>query len=545
MAKKIVKSDVLCIGGGPAGLMAAIRARELGASVVVADKSNTLYSGSGSGGNDHYSCYIPEYHGKDPKPILQEWLHAPAAAARPEFAETWLEKSFEIVKLWDSWGIPMKWQGKWEFAGHAFPGRPRIALKYSGGNQKPVLTEQALKRGAQILNRVTVFELLGNNKTVTGALGYDAWNNQLIEFQSKSVCLGTGGVARLYPSTTPGWLFNLPFSPTLTGDGRAMMYRLGGSLFELEFTGQWAGPKYFARAGKATWIGVLRKPNGQPVGPFITKPNKETGDITSDAYTTVFDDYMKSGEGPVYMDCAGASDEDIEYMIHWLIHEGNKGVVDHLSEEGIDPRKKQIEFRTYEIGVKGGIWFNPKSETTIRGLYAAGDEYFGGMANATIWGWVAGENAAKYAKTVDFTSNQQSKEKVITKAKEIDSITTRTDGATWQEANIALQQLMWEYCGLIRSDTLLSQGLLNLSRLKQKALNSLQARNGHEVGRCFEVLDLMDVGEAVMLCARERKETRGKHNRTDYPFTNPLLDKHLFIKKIGDKPVFDWKEKNG
>lgn len=523
--------------------MAAIRARELGASVVVADKSNTMYSGSGSGGNDHFACYIPDVHGNNAKPILHEWLHMGAGAYRPDFGQAWLEHSFEMVKLWDSWGIPMKYQGKWEFAGHAYPGRPKISLKYSGGNQKPVLTEQALKRGVTILNRITVFELLKENGRICGALGYDTWGNKVVEIQAKAVFLGTGGCARLYPSTTPGWIFNIPFSPTLTGDGRAMGLRAGAQLFDLEFTGQWAGPKYFARAGKATWIGVLRRPNGTPIGPFITKPNKEYGDITSDIYTTVFDDYMKSGNGPVYMDCSGASDEDIEYMMYWLKNEGNTGLVSALAEEGIDPRKHAIEFRTYEIGLKGGLRFNAKGETTLKGLYAAGDEYYGAMAPAVIFGWIAGENAAKYAKTIDSITPKKAMSTAMEKSVMAAGFLSRTGGATWEEANIALQQIMWEYCGLIRSETLLNQGLLNMNRLRQKSFSSLMARTGHEVGRCFEVQNLIDVGESVMLCALERRETRGKHHRADYPFTNPLLEKKLLIRRINEKSVFEWSEK--
>ena len=115
LPREVVKADILCIGGGPAGLMAAIRASELGASVVVADKSNTLHSGSGSAGNDHFECYIPEFHGPDMKPILDERLSHPLPGKGVEFAQPLLEKSFDIVKLWDSWGIPMKYKGKWEF----------------------------------------------------------------------------------------------------------------------------------------------------------------------------------------------------------------------------------------------------------------------------------------------------------------------------------------------------------------------------------------------------------------------------------------------
>jgi succinate dehydrogenase/fumarate reductase flavoprotein subunit len=165
------------------------------------------------------------------------------------------------------------------------------------------------------------------------------------------------------------------------------------------------------------------------------------------------------------------------------------------------------------------------------------------MDNAAIWGWVAGEQAAKDAKGEDLGDLSKVRGQIDEKVAMLDAILCREDGPTWKEANIALQQIMFEYAGLVRSETVLEQGLRNLRRLKEKVHKTLIARNGHELGRCLEVLNLVDVGETVMLAAKERKETRGKHNRVDYPFTNPLLDKHLVIKKEDDKPVLQWRER--
>ena len=67
-----IVADVLCIGGGIAGLMAAIRAADLGATVVVVEKGNTLSSGAGGLGNDHFVCYIPEVHGPDIMAVIDE-----------------------------------------------------------------------------------------------------------------------------------------------------------------------------------------------------------------------------------------------------------------------------------------------------------------------------------------------------------------------------------------------------------------------------------------------------------------------------------------
>ena len=79
MKEEILEADVLCVGGGIAGLMAAIRAGELGAKVIVAEKANSLRSGAAGMGNDHFQCYIPEVHGTDVKTIVTVFIFAETA----------------------------------------------------------------------------------------------------------------------------------------------------------------------------------------------------------------------------------------------------------------------------------------------------------------------------------------------------------------------------------------------------------------------------------------------------------------------------------
>lgn len=542
MKEEVVETDVLCVGGGPAGLMAAIRASELGAKVIVADKANPLRSGSAATGNDHFRCYIPEVHGPDIKAFIEELLRSPVGGMRHiDFLHTWMEKSFDIVKLWEGWGIPMKYQGKYEFAGHGLPGRPLTMLKYSGQEQKPILTREAEKRGAHIMSRVMVFDLLRDDGVI-GAIGIDTREDKVVEFHAKSVVLGTGLCTRLYPSPTPGWMFNIAYSPSNTGDGRAMAYRIGAELANAELTMRWAGPRYFARCGKATWVGVLRDPQGKPVGPFVTKPDRRYGDAAADVWTTLFEDHAKSGKGPVYMDCRGISDEDFEYMMHWMKHEGNVALTNYLNEEGIDVRENPVEFMTYEMLLRGGVYYNEKCETSVNGLYAAGDEFFGGISCAATFGWIAGENAAKYSKEANPPNMAKVKEKTAERKILFDGIRGREVGASWQEVNVALQQIMYDYAGSIRSETLLRAGLSHLQRLKEKTYATVIAKNQHELAHSLEVLNLIELGELVFITASERKETRGLHVRTDYPFTNPLLDKLLIVKKVDEKPVSEWRE---
>ncbi|MBW1913160.1 MAG: FAD-binding protein [Deltaproteobacteria bacterium] len=537
--KDPIETDVLIAGGGIAGLMAAISAADQGASVVIAEKANTRRSGSGATGNDHFCCYIPEVHGDDIEPILWEDLHS-------------LHGDFQDVSLADSWGISMKPKGKWDFSGHAFPGRPRIFLKYAGHNQKEVLTREAKKRGVRIENHLPLVDVITKDGEIIGAVGISTKDDNpvLKIFRTKCVLLSTGSATRLYPSTTPGWMFNIAFCPSDTGSGRAMAYRAGAKLVNMEIPNRHAGPKYLARCGKATWIGVYRDPHGKPVGPFVTKPTKELGDITADVWNTVFTDKHRSGEGPVYIDCTTIDQEDLDYMMWGLEEEGNTGMLNYMAEEGIDVRKHRIEFRQYEPFLIGsrGIEIDINGETNVKGLYAAGDEvgnFRADISGAAIWGWIAGKSAADRAKAVTGFQDADGSNLVEDRSRFYSEIIARESGPTWKEANLALQQIMNDYAGVdVRSETLLNAGLKYLRDLKEKAVNSMTADNSHTLMRCLEALDLMQCGEVIFLTALERKETRGMHKRSDFPFTNPLLqDKFLTIKKTDGQVHMEWREK--
>lgn len=548
MKEEVIQADVLCIGGGIAGLMAAIRASELGARVIVAEKANTLRSGAGGMGNDHFQCYIPEYHGPEIESLVNEVRSGVAGNKPAGMVRAWLEKSFDIVRMWDSWGIPMKYDGKWHFAGQTFPGKTFTFLKYSGQQQKPILTREARKRGVEIINRVMVFDLLRDESGVTGAVGADTREDKLIIFQTPTVILGTGKCVRLYPSPTPGWMFNRSFSPATTGDGRSMALRAGAELVNADLLQRWAGPKYFARCGKGSWVGVVRDPRDEPVGPFVGAPDKAYGDPMANAYTSVFEDYCKSGKGPVYMDCRGISGGDLEYMTYFLKHEGNQALLTNMREENIDFQRNAIEFMTYELSTRGGISSNEKGETSVKGLYAAGDECSGvapGVSGAAVFGWIAGDNAARYSREVkDSGPDSPGLRGIIDEKKALASrLRSRESGIAWQEANAAVEQIMNDYAGLVRSGPVLVAGLTYLERVKKKAGESMMARNPHELVHCLEVLNLLDMGATIFTAALERKETRGNFVRADYPFTNPTLaNKTIVSTKKGDGITAEWRQ---
>ncbi len=549
----IVKCDFLIVGGGIAGMQAAITASSLGMDVVVAEKADTRRSGSGATGNDHFICYIPEYHGDDFEEILREVSETLVGPWQDKnLLSLMLRRSQEVIELWESYGINMRPTGEWNFEGHSMPGRRRYHLKYDGHDQKPLLTKQALKNGCHILNKTTVNELLTNETgRVVGAIGVNIADEkpELIVFQAKAVLVCTGHSVRIYPGMNPAYPFNACNCPADTGSGIAMGFRAGARLVNLDIPYVHSGPSMFQRCGKATWIGVLTDYYGKPVGPFVTKPTRELGDVTADIWQTVFREKMQDGTGPVFMNCSETSQEDMEHMFKSFVSEGDTSLIDYMEQYHIDLRKHMVEFNTYEYNYTArGLDIGIDGMTTVSGLFAAGNitgNVRGDISSAAVFGHVDAESACEYIKTVE-EYDISNHPKIAETLEMYSAIMERETGAHWKEANSTMQQIMNKYVGTeVRSETLLKSGIKYIGDLKRYANEQLRAENSHELMRCLEVLDMLDVAEASAISAEGRKETRGKcHNRVDYTYTNPLLNnKFQTIEKTRDGLKLAYREK--
>ena len=550
----IVKTDFLIAGGGISGLQAAYTAAQKGIKVVVAEKADTRRSGCGANGNDHFACYIPECHGDDFELVVRQMNQTIDGGPwqDPTMLRLWLSRTYEVVQLWESLGINMRPTGKWNFEGHSMPGNQKYHLKFDGHNQKPALTAAAKKNGAVIMNKTLLTDVLVNSEgRVIGAIGVDISEDEpeMVIFQAKAVLIAAGSATRLYPGITPAYMFNDSGCPANTGDGHAMAYRAGARLANLEMAGGHAGPRYFARGGKGTWIGLTSDINGQCITPYQDKPSRENGDIASDIWPGSYRDRMQAGTGPTYMNCTQTSDADLDYMLHdGFVSEGIDSITDNLEQNNIDLRKSMIEFGSYNIGLSTqGIDIDVHAMSSVPGLYAAGNvvgNVKGNLAGAAVMGMVAAESAAEYVKTV--ADEDVSDHPLIRERQELYSaIMDRNEGAYWKEAASTLQNIMNDYCGLnIRSEAMLTAGLTYLRQLKKSAYDQLYAENSHEFMRVLEVLDLMDVGEPMFLMALNRKETRPPHKRADYTYTNMLLnDKFQTIEKHGDQVTLDFRKK--
>ncbi len=531
--------DVLVDGGGTAGLMAAIDACGSGADVIVVEKANTLRSGATATGNDHFQCYVPEVHGTE-EDWLKLFMHDRPGGQNMDhdIIPLFMREGFPIVQRWNEWGINMKPHGYWEMQGHNMPGVLGTHLKYAGRDQKIVLTRQAQKAGARILNRCPMTEIITDEDgAVCGAVCVDL-NTEDVAIQvirCKSLILAAAGVGkRLRGSDRSGWMFNLANPASMTGDAIAAAYRAGaeicgGSLRSIKEPPSIAASRFMSRGGKNTWVGIHTDIYGGPVSDKFTKPDWHYGPC--DRYLDPdFDNHYAEGK-PIFMNTTGCTDEDIDYMVESLINEGQGAVLDHLKEEGFDFKRHMIEWCDGISGAAspGGIYaLNNKFETTIPGVYVASGTANGmpALSGAAVQGSLCGRNAAEYAK--DKELKEAEKSDVVQKCAEhytrILSNPVDDSSPTWYEANVAIQQIMLAYCGTgVVSEELYEVGLSHLERLGKK-FEQLQAGSAHEFMRCLEVESLAECAKLGMLECRSRRETRGSTLYANYPDKDPSWD---------------------
>jgi succinate dehydrogenase/fumarate reductase flavoprotein subunit len=548
-----VETDVLVIGGGVAGCMAAIRASERGVKVTIAEKSNTMRSGQTASGIDHTGAYIPSIHGKmglTVEDLVEDHVQGIAKGfARREILHFALRESYNRVLDLERYGIKIRYEdselpGKFRlvFQFHSVPS----AFNYDGRPLKRKLTEEAKRRGVNIINRVMMTNLLSTDGEISGAVGVGTRDSKIYLFKAKGVVLCSGGkTARLSRELT-GVDFNLHLPPTLAGDGKAMALHAGLEIMNMEFLG----------AGR---LGVINcdisgGPPRNTWQPATSVVNHKGDTIVPRTYFYKWDDLKKGSHidaaesrrkwlaelseihgsmpsgrtwketGPFFLDCSGGNEREIE-QIEWSLSNEGKGYqfLRHLKDERVDLKTHKIE-----IGLGGremgntccaGLFVDSNFETEIKGLFAAGDEIGGvpflASTGALTTGWQSGDMAAQRAKKqgVFLPVDMRAPEALRGLCADV---LTSAEGCHWKEVEHSLQYIMDTYCGDFRTAPMLKRGIERLMETKNAPL---KADDAHDLARCLEVRSLLDNAEMVLRASLAREESRGFpfFRRFDFP----------------------------
>lgn len=549
-----VETDVLVIGGGLGGCMAAIKASEYGVNVTIVDKANTSHSGSGGSGIDHIWGYCPPVHEKMGWTIddmLKDHMAAYGLVDRDLFylvAGTMYDRVLDLEKF----GLNFRYEdskipGKFRLV-HQFHSVP-TSWNFDGREIKKRLTEETIRRGVKIINRVMATDLLSTDGQISGLLAVDTRTGDIYFFKAKAVVLSTGRSNRLGRHET-GIDFEWRAPPHLSGDGKAMALNAGLELINMEFLTpppirvrnyhQTGGPS----GGTSTWqpASDVINSSGKVVyhrsyfydwGKYFREKidaaesrRKWLAEMTlhRPRYMTK-EEYIKIG--PLYGGCsANANDYEIEY-IRWS--NSNEGkcyrFTYHLDQEmNFNWSKDRIEVaptnRELSSSCGNGVVVDKNLETKLQGLFAVGDEVGGlpwsAAPGAVAMGWYAGDMAAKHAqKQTSFSP--MSGEKLESLKESCSYILQSKEGFYWKEVELAVQNILDLNCADVRTEAMLKRGI---DLLQEMRAAPIRAENAHELMRSLEVKSIIDNCEMIMRVSLERKESRRlpvQFQRADFP----------------------------
>jgi len=549
-----VETDVLIIGGGLAGCLAAIKAKEQGGRVTVAEKTNTRRSGCAGTGIDHLWAYVPPIHEKmgwSIEDMIEDYIQGQAHGwIKKDLITLAARESFNRVLDLEKFGVKIRYEDS------ELPGKVRLVrqfhsvmstINFDGRPLKTKLTDEAKRRGVNIINRVMVTDLVSKDGHIAGAVGISTRKDEIYFFKAKSIVLSVGRTNRL-PRNVTSTDFNLRYPPSLTGDGRAMALREGLTLINMEFfpgTFFNVGPIQlsFGAPRSSCWpAGSLSTLKGETMVPktYFTDWSKYLGEGAKKVnpaerrrkWLKGIEEWPgvkalhEQGKGPFFLDLTHGTEEEIRYA-EWSMSNEGKGwqFLNTLREDGLDLRKDKVEFypnnRELANVASAGIWVNKDLETGIIGLFCAGDEIggfpWGSGTAATTTGWYAGDMAAKYAKKQN-AFLPSGDEKVESLKESCTHLRESRKGLHWKEVEQAMQDIMEFYCGEKRTGQGLRWGIQRLTDIRRSVL--MKAENPHELMRCMEVKSLIENALMVMRSSLEREESRPipfEFHRIDFP----------------------------
>lgn len=596
--------DVLVLGAGMAGCFAAIAAARRGQKVVVVEKGATVRSGAAGTGFDHWesACTNPSSR-VTAKEIAEAYVDEQDHLSNGIAHYICCEEGWDRLVDLEEMGCKIR-DTEDEFKGadfrddetkllFAYDYYSRFTLRVWGKGFKPALLKEMKKLGVTIYDHTEATALLtteeGGKKRGVGAIGMDTHTGKIRIFHSKATILTMSRPARL-------WLFNadLPglceFRPfNSIGSGHSMGWRAGMEFTMMEksvraeFSAAGSSfPPYSAGNNHNTWYACTMVDSRGVEIPYldrdgnVLKTVKERyfpvkgqkfflkgGVIDEPKYeyrgpeTMPFDELMKRGyKLPFYADMSRMPEMERKAM--WGLMIGNEGktaipVYDYYNKRGFDPSKKAMQvygtgwtsasFSADErqlFGAPGGIMHDWDLKTNIDGIYAGGDQLFGsdcaGQASAT--GYYAGRKASAYADTVAL--EPYDRKQVDEEIERLYAPMYVEEGYSWKELNWAIAKCMKNYCGAIKNEALLVQGLDLLNKYRTEVVPNLSCHNTHELVRTHEVLDILNVAEMILEACRMRKSSSKTlcFERSDYPEVDPPEDHHFItIRQENGKAV--------
>ncbi|MEV0382065.1 fumarate reductase/succinate dehydrogenase flavoprotein subunit [Nonomuraea sp. NPDC050643] len=533
-----LECDVLVVGGGTAGTMAAITAAERGARVLLLEKAHVRHSGALAMGMDGVNnAVIP---GKaTPEDYVAEITRANDGIVNQKTIYQTATRGYDMVRRLERYGVKFEKDEHGEYAVRRVHRSGSYVLPMPEGKDVKkvlyrVLRQRHIREKVRIENRVMPVRVLTSQGRAAGVAGFDTRSGRFVTVSAGAVILATGACGRLgLPAS--GYLYGTYENPTNAGDGYAMAYHAGAELSGIE----------------CFQINPLIKDYNGPACAYVANPfggyqvnNQGERFVDSDYWSgqmmSEVSAEIASARGPIYLKLSHLPDETVT-AIENILHSTERPTRGTFhSGRGHDYRTHDVEMHISEIGLCGGhsasgVWVDENGATTVPGLYAAGDlacvphNY---MIGAFVFGDLAGSHAAAHHQAGAPLPDDQ-----IAAAHDLAYRPLRhPDGPPQQQVEYKLRRFVNDYVAPPKTGAKLEIALESFERMRDE-IAAMGATTPHELMRCAEVDFIRDCAEMAARSSLARTESRWGlyHERADLPRRDDgewLF--HLNLRKRGD-----------
>jgi succinate dehydrogenase/fumarate reductase flavoprotein subunit len=547
VADEVVTTDFLIVGGGLGGCMAAIVAREKGnIDVAIMEKQAIKTSGEVIG-LDHYPIMHPVISGFE-EGQLEMFRGQYAGLSDIKLMKVFARNSVKPVAVLDGIGVKLREDdGTLKMISHrrqegdALWSKPAETdeppkgdlILYRGADLKAKLSRAAIKSGARVFERTIMTGLITRDGTVVGATGVNMRTGKFLVFKAKSVLLSTGGMQRMYSypyAPFPSNLFYSFNSPANHGGGVVAAYRAGAKLANMEFVHVGMVSAGVPGGGGMFWkmqnseggyieekypdVNMVEKGGFFPPTVLLYMPDMHNPEIAREVYK---------------FDASGATEDEIANM---YFSNGNEApnLLKWNKARGNPRTAPPLEIRELTVslawGFSGVLAVNDRAETSLKNLFVAGDGSSGtGGAmgyngpGALIWGYLIAEHVREaVAETRPPVFGAGQVEQVEAERRRVMAPLGRR-GDNPLELEDYVRKINNHYIYVYKTEPRLMRAI-ELHRIaRERFVPALGAKNPHELMRCLEVQDIVDLSEIHAYASLVRKESRLEpcHYRVDYP----------------------------